>query len=229
MAMALLVGLAIAAQPEAQAVIRPAETLDLSGRQLRLGDLAQVVGTDRAFELERRVVAMLPESRRAVQLSRVAIANLVRRAVPGLMVRGGPAMVLIRRDSTRPAPPRSACVALATSVAAGAMLRRSDLTPVACAGDRRERVSIRVDRRSGTVHAGAALHAGTYLGQVSLPPPPEILRGQSLNAVSTVGSVHVERSVVALQSGRSGGRVFVRDEAGQVFAAPVALAPEDRQ
>ena len=48
--------------------------------------------------------------------------------------------------------------------------------------------------------------------------------GDRLTLISAVGPVRVERQVVALQAGRAGGRVFVRDAEGQVVAAPLAVA-----
>lgn len=51
--------------------------------------------------------------------------------------------------------------------------------------------------------------------------PPLIVRGDQMTLVSRNGPVTIERSVTALQPGAAGGRVFVRDGAGHVFALPI--------
>jgi flagella basal body P-ring formation protein FlgA len=47
-------------------------------------------------------------------------------------------------------------------------------------------------------------------------------KGDKLTMVSTSGPVRVTREVVALQAGRAGGRLFVRDNEGNVTSAPLA-------
>ncbi|MEH3123269.1 MAG: flagella basal body P-ring formation protein FlgA [Sphingomonas phyllosphaerae] len=54
-----------------------------------------------------------------------------------------------------------------------------------------------------------------------VPERPAVTAGEALTLVARNGVVTVERRVTALQPARAGGRVFVRDGAGRVFAAPV--------
>lgn len=54
-----------------------------------------------------------------------------------------------------------------------------------------------------------------------VPDKPVVAAGEGLTLVARAGLVTVERRVTALQPARAGGRVFVRDGAGRVFAAPV--------
>ncbi|WP_028967828.1 hypothetical protein [Sphingomonas phyllosphaerae] len=53
------------------------------------------------------------------------------------------------------------------------------------------------------------------------PDKPTVAPGDALTLIARAGVVTVERRVTALQPARAGGRVFVRDGAGRVFAAPV--------
>lgn len=55
-------------------------------------------------------------------------------------------------------------------------------------------------------------------------PAAPLAAGTTLTLRSVTGPVTIERAVTTLQPGRSGRRVFVRDGAGQVFAAPLVLA-----
>lgn len=219
----LLVALALGAQPVA--LLRPAEDVRLNERTVTLGDLAEVKGTASARALEGRVVTRLPSARRSVALSRDAVAALIRRAVPGLAVRGGPGRLVIHQAPRRAAARPDNCFALAGPLAAGAILRPADLAAAPCAGKTAE-TSLHFDRRAGSVRAATALPAGAFVGRLVLPAAAEVEAGQALTVVSTVGPVRIERPVVALQPGRNGGRAFVRDGEGQVFAAPVSVVSE---
>lgn len=53
-------------------------------------------------------------------------------------------------------------------------------------------------------------------------PAPDVARGDAMTLIARSGAVTIERRVAALQGGRAGGRVFVRDAGGRVFAASVA-------
>lgn len=74
----------------AAAQLVPADHVVLTGSQVRLGDVATIVGMIGAAKaaLERRIIAELPAERRSLALSRAAIASLVRRAAPGIEVTG---------------------------------------------------------------------------------------------------------------------------------------------
>ncbi|WP_444854797.1 flagella basal body P-ring formation protein FlgA [Sphingosinicella sp.] len=211
------------------ATLRPADALALHDRRVRLGDVAQVSGTERASEFESRVIAMLPAARRSVTLQRAALADLIRRAVPGLAVRGGPDALVIRRDRQLLQSADAGCFVLTSPVASGAMLRSSDLTATPCTGRGDDGALVRVDRAAGALRAAQSLPGGAYLGRLTLPSPPDVERGQALTVVSAVGPVRIERQVIALQNGRDGRRAFVRDAEGQIFAAPLSVTSEERQ
>lgn len=225
MGVAILLALAVGGQPVA--TLRPGEDIVLRDRPLRIGDIARIDHAGGIPDLERRIVAMLPERRRTVTVSRAALAGLIRRAVPGLVIRHGAGAMTLRL----PAPSARAsrpCFALAAPVAQGALLRPSGLAETACAGPDRGGTAVRLDRRTGALRAAAALPAGAYLGRIAVPSPPDIERGQRLTVVSTAGPVRIERQAVALQNGLNGRRAFVQDADGQVFPAPVSVTSGDR-
>ncbi len=70
--------------------------------------------------------------------------------------------------------------------------------------------------------AAEAIAAGTYLGRVAPLRRASVVKGAELVLRSSAGPVVIERRVTAMQPGRAGGRIFVRDADGQVFAAPLA-------
>jgi flagella basal body P-ring formation protein FlgA len=119
-------------------------------------------------------------------------------------------------------PATAGCVELARPLAAGAALSNRDVVAVAC-DDKAEAASLRFDRLDRVVRANSDLPAGSYLGRVSLLPAVAVDKGDKLTLVSTAGPVRVTREVVALQAGRAGGRVFVRDSEGNVTSAPLAV------
>lgn len=59
---------------------------------------------------------------------------------------------------------------------------------------------------------------------VAQPETVDVKRGDELTLVSTVGPVRIQRRVIAAQPGRSGRRIFVRDEDGQILSIPLSLA-----
>jgi hypothetical protein len=56
--------------------------------------------------------------------------------------------------------------------------------------------------------------------------PAGIARGSSLTLVSRVGPVTITREVTAMQPGRPGGRMFVRDPEGAVFSVRIDAQTE---
>jgi hypothetical protein len=115
-----------------------------------------------------------------------------------------------------------ACFATARDVAAGAVVTIEDVVAVPCE-KATPRPATRYDRAQGTTVFGTAMAAGTYLGRLAPPERAMVRKGAVLTLRSAAGPVVVERQVTALQPGRSGGRLFVRDSSGEVFAAPLAL------
>jgi hypothetical protein len=114
------------------------------------------------------------------------------------------------------------CFATVRDVEAGAIIAAADVVPVVCDAGR-ARASLRFEPGSGATIAAAALPDGTYLGRILPSSGRLIAKGATLTIRSTSGAVTIEREVIAMQTGRDGKRMFVRDERGQVFAVPLLL------
>jgi flagella basal body P-ring formation protein FlgA len=205
--------------------LTPASEVTLPGRQIRLGDVADLS----AFALSERsrlaplVLAAVPAGRSRITLSRAAVGALVRRGVPGLGVRSqAEAESLTFLVPTQAAQrARGGCSELARPLAAGSPVSVADLVPVDC---RDEAASgLRFDRLNGVARAESGLAAGAYLGRIAAAPAVAVDKGAKLTLVATAGPVRVTREVVALQAGRSGGKVFVRDAEGHVTSAPLVV------
>lgn len=203
----------------------PAAEVTLPGRQIRLGDVADLsaLPPSARSRLAPRVLAVVPAGRTGISLTREALAALVRRSVPALQVRpeadGAP--LAFRVEPAAAEPKRTGCAELARPLAAGAPLGDGDLNAVDC---REEAASgLRFDRLDGVARAERDLAAGAYLGRIAAMPSVAVDKGDKLTLVSTSGPVRVTREVVALQAGRRGGRVFVRDSEGNVTSAPLAV------
>ncbi|MBO9714791.1 flagella basal body P-ring formation protein FlgA [Sphingomonas sp.] len=122
--------------------------------------------------------------------------------------------------------PVPGCFIAAHDVAEGETLSGEALVPAACR-KAEGRAPVRYDRGSAAAVATRALRQGDYLGRVALPVEGGVRKGEALTLRSSAGPVTIERQVVALQAGRPGGRLFVRDGSGQVFA--VRYVVEGRQ
>ena len=209
----------------------PTVSIDLGARHVRLADVSGLTGFAPAGHpaLASRIIASVPRGRKGLSITREALAGLVRRSVPGLgsRLRPGAGSVTFRA----PAAPHQAkvasgaCAATAQPVAQGAALQTADVVTVPCEATE-VGAPVRFDRRASALRTSAPLPAGTRLGRLTLPAAPDVDKGDELTLLSTVGPVSVERQVVALQAGRSGGRVFVRDAEGQVVSAPLSVQPE---
>jgi flagella basal body P-ring formation protein FlgA len=205
--------------------LAPAAEVALPGREIRLGDVADLSGLPPAARarLAPRIVAVIPAGRTGITLTRESLRTLVRRSVPALDLRTGPgeAAIAFRAAASSEDRPAPACAELARSLADGAALSNEDLVPVACR-DHAAMPPLRFDRLNRVVRAEGAIAAGTYLGRISAPSAVAVDKGDKLSLVASAGPVRVSRDVVALQAGRPGGRLFVRDAEGNVTSAPLA-------
>ena len=122
-------------------------------------------------------------------------------------------------------PTDDGCWVAARVIPAGTPLSRRDVDPAPCLADG-VAAPLRLDRANGMLVAHETIAAGTPLGAFAAPPAAAVGAGTVLTLRSANGPVTVERTVTTLQPGRSGGRVFVRDAAGSVFAARLVLADE---
>jgi hypothetical protein len=198
--------------------------MTLPDRRIRLVDVADLslLAPAARRSLAPRVIATMPPGRGRITLSREALTGLIRRSVPGLALspRLDEGMLIFRVALAEPAS--AGCSELARPVAAGKAISSEDMLPVPC---RAEAVpELRFDRRDGIVRAGGDLAAGAYLGRISAGAAPAADKGDKLTLVSSAGPVRIAREVVAMQPGRAGARLFVRDSEGHVTSAPLAGA-----
>lgn len=205
--------------------LTPAAEVALPDRQIRLGDVADLSGLEPGARarLGPRVIAAIPAGRSGITLSRESLRALVRRSVPALHLRAeaDEAPIALRVAASAEARVAGACAELARPLAAGAPLSDADLVPVACR-DETAAAPLRFDRLSKVARADGEIAAGTYLGRISAPGTVAVDKGDKLTLIASAGPVRVSREVVALQAGRHGGRLFVRDSEGNVTSAPLA-------
>jgi hypothetical protein len=206
------------------ATVHPAGQVDLAARTIRVADIALLSGADPAARstLGRHIVAALPAGRNSMSLTRTQLAGLLRRSLPSLVVRGGSDEV-VRLSFAASASAAGRCFELSQAVVRGAALTLEDVASTPC-DPHRAAAAIRFDREGAAVRAGGDLAEGSYLGRVELPAEHGVEAGDRLTLTSVVGPVRIDRDVVALQSGRRGRGLFVRDSDGQAIAAPLADA-----
>jgi len=116
------------------------------------------------------------------------------------------------------------CFEAARALPAGAVVTVENAVPVPCDGNRTAAI-LRYDRSARAALLVAGLPAGGYLGRLANLPSGTVAKGDRLTLRSAAGPIVVEREVTALQAGRSGERIFVRDAGGAVFAAALILSP----
>jgi hypothetical protein len=108
-------------------------------------------------------------------------------------------------------------VQVQVGLAAGETVTAEDIAPAACA-DRIVPRAFTYDGRSAALAASRDIAAG----EIVLAPPSSLLAwarpSQAIRIAAKVGAVRVERQVVALQPGKPGEGLFVRDDDGRVFA-----------
>lgn len=223
--MMLLALLLAATGASATVGLTPASEVALPDRRIRLGDVADLSALPPAERrrLAPRVIAAIPAGRGGIVLTRQALAGLVRRSVPGLALGAEANGAPLTFTVAEPAGDRleRSCARLTRPVEAGAAVSGEDLEPVSCSAGRTA-ADLRFDRLNRIVRAGGPLAAGTFLGRVSVGPAPSVDKGDKLSLVVTAGPVRVSREVVAMQPGRAGGKLFVRDSEGNVTSAPLS-------
>jgi hypothetical protein len=224
--MALLSILLAAAGASATVGLVPAAEVALPDRRIRLGDVAELGGLAPAERqrLAPRVIALVPAGRSRIVLTREALRGLVRRSVPGLAVRAEAEESSLTFTVAQPLEgrPPPTCAEVARPVSAGAPVSGEDLVPAPCRATAAS-VQLRFDRANRIVRASGPLAVGDYLGRISVGSALPVDKGDKLSLVASSGPVRVSREVVAMQAGRAGGRLFVRDSEGNVTSAPLAL------
>ena len=219
-----------AAAAGATVALTDARTVRLDAPRIRLADVARSAGLPRASwdHLAGQVIATLPARSRAVTLSRNAVSVLVSRRMPGIRTLAGATSDPIRFEVSgeQSTSVSLACRALGVARRAGEQMVDADLSPAPCTGAPVK--SLQYVSRGRQLVAARDLPAGSYLGRIAAPPVVAVKRGDDLRLVSRMGSVTIERAVTAMQVGRAGKPVFVRDSDGEVFAVRVSRSESIR-
>lgn len=202
------------------------DAVELASRDVRIRDIVELecLSTDVRADVGELVVASLPRSASEITLTRAGLAALARRRAPGLgEIDAGPSNELMHlRPPRAEAAPAGPCYSAARSIAADDLVAADALSVTACA-DEMAPAPVRYDRVHGVTRASSELEDGAYLGRIASPERAQADSGDELSLVASIGPIRIERKVWAVQPSL-GGRVFVRDENGVVFSAP--LHPE---
>lgn len=211
--------------PALTAALTIAPAVMVDRRAVTIGDLVRTADGRRLTGPTATLIALrLRAAQRQVVLPAEVVAALVRRRAPSLPVTGSGSVTIATRPAT--AIGTTGCWRSLRPMTAGATITLNDVTSAPC--DTGSVAAIdhapggRLPRLSGPVPAN------TPLGRFVPAPTGHVAPGTGLTLRSVRGPVAIERPVTTLQPGRSGRSVFVRDGAGQVFAAPLALVEQDR-
>lgn len=189
--------------------------ITLAAPIIRIGDVVPQAGAKFAAV----EIARLRSGQTSITLSRGALAALIRRALPGISIDSGSAAGSVTLHVVaRPASP-SSCFVTATAVDMGAVIDGRDVLTAPCA---KAAPPARYDGRRHMMIATRRLEKGDVVGRARPFAAPDIAAGEPVTLRTAVGPISIERRVTSLQPARAGGRVFVQDATGKVFAAPVA-------
>ena len=197
-----------------------AQSVDLSGADLRVSDVMSLecVASSHRREIGELAIA---SANRESEVTRLALAALVRRRVPAL------AELELSDDSAatvRVRPPRRApalafeCYGARRAIGADEAISTDDVERAPCSP--RARAPVRYEPMHGLMRATEDIAAGELLGRMMAPPPPITEAGREMTLRIAIGPVMIERSVETVQPSR-GGAIFVRDQDGHVFSAPM--------
>lgn len=207
-------------------LLTEAREVSLPDHDIRIGN---VVSADCSTASNARdaVVASIPSGRESVHLSRKALARLVHRRVPALVLAphddAGP--VTFHAPAAHTPANVDSCFAAVIAIAAGDAINGADLASAPCEAN--ASAPIVYDRTYGLVRAGDDIAPGAYLGRLSPVAERRPDTGDALTLVAIEGATRVERPITAAQPASRHGALFVRDADGNVFSAP--LAPSDQR
>lgn len=199
------------------------DNLAIAAAHVRIDDIAALTclaDRDRS-RIGALSIAEMPEGRR--KLSRAALRSLLSRRVPALasIPLGGAPDETITLERQRSATPSQACYRSTRPIAVDQAVTTDAVEVTNCASI--AAAPVRFDRANSRLTAASDLAAGAYLGRIE-PQTPAPDAGDLLSLDIVIGPVRIMRQVTALQSGVRSQRVFVRDDDGHVFRAPLAQA-----
>jgi hypothetical protein len=198
-----------------------AQSVDLPGAEVRVSD---VVSLECVTPSHRRGIGELAiaSANRDSEVTRLALAALVRRRVPALGVNlGGDPAATIRLRAPHRAPVGAfECYSARRAISAGEAISADDVERAPCSADVSVRAPVRYEAMHGLMRAAEDIAAGQLLGRMMGPPHPITETGRQMTLTIAIGPVTIERSVETVQPSR-GGAIFVRNEDGHVFSAPM--------
>lgn len=175
------------------------------------------------------VVLRVPDG--GIVLSAAAVANLLRRRVPGAVidVPNPDATIVFASKETQRLPSVSTrrCFRAQRPLAGNVVLTNGDLERAPCTGS--AIAAVRYDRAKRDLRTTAPVAEGTYLGPIGAADGADVAPGTGLTLRAEVGPALIERSVVALQSGHSGRRLFVKTADGSVLSVPLSIVPGENR
>jgi hypothetical protein len=210
--------LTVAALLAATLTLTERRAVTLASSIVRVGDVASGAGP-----MARAAIARLPRGRSEVVLTRRAIGSLIRRAIPGVTVAGDGGVGAISFATSIDEPHVATCLVARSPINTRSAVLSDQVVSAPCEG-RAALGLASYDRARGEVVARRAIEAGANLGMMRLPEPSAVHAGDHLTLISRAGPVTVERAVTAMQPGRNGHRIFVRDGAGKVSSIAFAAA-----
>jgi flagella basal body P-ring formation protein FlgA len=131
---------------------------------------------------------------------------------------GGEILIGLAAGALALAPTQGACMRPVRDIAAGTPLAARDFEHADCPA-KAPRAAFSYDARRGAARASRDIAAGEAVAALPAFALADVSPGQKLYVSVRVGPVVVEREVEALQSGRAGGRIFVKGSDGRVFSA----------
>jgi hypothetical protein len=203
------------AAPVAACHLRPDADVLLGSRALRTGDVLEpgCVAND-------IVLAELPSD--DVQWKTDALVTLLRRRIPGIVVEVPAevaASVRLRAVSApEGVPAHSMSRETTADVPAGAVISLANTRASHCA--RKGGGKVRYDPAAAAPRASAFLEAGTCLGAIAVDDRKRIAPGDEVTLQIRLGSVSVEKTLIAVQPAIAGAPVFAADDAGVILRVP---------
>jgi len=207
-----------------------ADTVQVSGPEVRLGELADLAGLPaalraRATQVE---VARFAPGQRQLTLSVETLSASARARLPALAgVLPTPAagtVTVTRPPAAQGDPPPirlQACVRLRRPLAADAVLAVDDAEAAVCAAPS---AAFRYDPSLGLARATRNLAPGELVAAPAVAAMASAAPGARLYLATQVGPVRVEREVIVVQPARGGEALFVQGAVGGVFAVPAPQA-----
>lgn len=212
MLFALLTAALLAGQ---QIRLTPAATVLVHNGVIRIDDV--VISGRGHSALGQTIIARMRPPASSVIISRLDLATLVRRSVPGLRLpEPQPGSIGFHSVISAP-PPEHLCARMVTAVQAGSAVWAGHTELVPCVMTRSAGLSFDRNRKAIALRD---LASGDILGPVVLQSKPAVVQAARLVFRTVIGPATIERRVIALQPS-NGARLFVKGGDGDVFVADV--------